>query len=50
MALVGALCIAINAVAGFTNRSLRTQVAGLLFFGPLSWIERLSVCPVRAFP
>jgi hypothetical protein len=30
MALVGALCIAINAVAGSTNRSLRTQVAGLL--------------------
>jgi hypothetical protein len=30
MALVGALCIAINAVAGFTNRSLRAQVAGLL--------------------
>jgi hypothetical protein len=30
MALVGALCIAINTVAGFTNRSLRTQVAGLL--------------------
>jgi hypothetical protein len=30
MALVGALCVAINAVAGFTNRSLRAQVAGLL--------------------
>jgi predicted MarR family transcription regulator len=30
MALVGALCIAIDAVAGFTNRSLRAQVAGLL--------------------
>ena len=30
MALVGALCIALNAVAGFTNRSLRAQVAGLL--------------------
>jgi hypothetical protein len=30
MALVGALCIAINAVAGFTNRSLRAQVAGLI--------------------
>jgi len=30
MALVGALCIAINAVAGFTNRSLRAQVAGFL--------------------
>jgi len=30
MALVGALCIAINAVAGFTNRSLRAQVASLL--------------------
>src|SRR5207302_5562413 len=30
MALVGALCITINAVAGFTNRSLRAQVAGLL--------------------
>jgi hypothetical protein len=30
MALVGALCIAINAAAGFTNRSLRAQVAGLL--------------------
>jgi hypothetical protein len=30
MDLVGALCLAINAVAGFTNRSLRAQVAGLL--------------------
>jgi len=30
MALVGALCITINAVVGFTNRSLRAQVAGLL--------------------
>jgi hypothetical protein len=30
MALAGALCIALNAVAGFTNRSLRAQVAGLL--------------------
>jgi hypothetical protein len=30
MALVGALCITLNAVAGFTNRSLRAQVAGLL--------------------
>ena len=30
MALVGALSIAINAVAGFTNRSLRAQVGGLL--------------------
>ena len=29
MAMV-ALCIAINAVAGFTNRSLRAQVAGFL--------------------
>src|SRR5919205_4209469 len=30
MALVGALCITLNAVAGFTNRSLRAQVASLL--------------------
>ena len=30
MALVGALCIALNTVVGFTNRSLRAQVAGLL--------------------
>jgi len=30
MALVGALCVAINAVAAFTNRSLRAQVSGLL--------------------
>ena len=30
MALVGALCMTLNAVAGFTNRSLRAQVAGLL--------------------
>jgi predicted MarR family transcription regulator len=30
MALVGALCITLNAVVGFTNRSLRAQVAGLL--------------------
>jgi predicted MarR family transcription regulator len=30
MALAGALCVAINAVAGFGNRSLRAHVAGLL--------------------
>jgi hypothetical protein len=30
MALVGALCITLNAVVGFTNRSLRGQVVGLL--------------------
>ena len=30
MALVGALCITLNGVVGFTNRSLRAQVAGLL--------------------
>ena len=30
MALVSALCITLNAVVGFTNRSLRAQVAGLL--------------------
>lgn len=30
MALVGALCITLTAVAGFTNRSLRAQGAGLL--------------------
>ncbi|MFZ5871833.1 MAG: hypothetical protein ACOYXW_15080 [Actinomycetota bacterium] len=30
MALVGALMITLNAVTGFTNRSLRAQVAGLL--------------------
>lgn len=30
MALAGSLCVAINAVAGFTNRSLRAQVSGLL--------------------
>ena len=30
MALVGPLCITLNAVTGFTNRSLRAQVAGLL--------------------
>jgi hypothetical protein len=30
MALLGALCISINAVAGFSNRSLRAQIAGLL--------------------
>src|SRR4030081_2536552 len=30
MALVGALCIALNATVGFTNRSLRAHVAGLL--------------------
>jgi hypothetical protein len=36
MALVGALCITLNAVTGFTNRSLRAQVAGLLdsAYGP----------------
>ena len=28
MALAGALCLSLNAVAGFTNRSLRAQVAG----------------------
>jgi predicted MarR family transcription regulator len=30
MALVGALCIALNTVVGFTNRSLRAQVSHLL--------------------
>ena len=30
MALVGALCIALNNVVGFTNRSLRAQVSQLL--------------------
>ena len=30
MALTGALCLLIHTVAGFTNRSLRTHVAGLL--------------------
>ena len=30
MALVGALCLGLHAVTGFTNRSLRAQVAGLL--------------------
>ncbi|WP_448072472.1 hypothetical protein [Georgenia yuyongxinii] len=30
MALVGALLITLNAVTGFTNRSLRAQVSGLL--------------------
>ena len=30
MALVGALCVTLNSVVGFTNRSLRAQVAGLL--------------------
>jgi hypothetical protein len=30
MALAGSLCVALNAVTGFTNRSLRAQVTGLL--------------------
>lgn len=30
LALVGALCVALNSVVGFTHRSLRVQVAGLL--------------------
>ncbi len=30
MALAGALCLLVHAVAGFTNRSLRAHVAGLL--------------------
>src|ERR1035438_1656190 len=30
MALAGSLCLVIHAVAGFTNKSLRGQVAGLL--------------------
>jgi hypothetical protein len=30
MALVGSLCLAMNATVGFTNRILRAQVAGLL--------------------
>jgi hypothetical protein len=30
MALVGALCLVVHAVTGFTNKSLRGQVAGLL--------------------
>ncbi|MGH3525526.1 MAG: hypothetical protein ACRDU4_22525, partial [Mycobacterium sp.] len=33
MALVGALCITLNAVVGFTNRSLRAQVTALLGTG-----------------
>jgi hypothetical protein len=33
MALLGALCIALNTVVGFTNRSLRAQVSGLLGLG-----------------
>jgi hypothetical protein len=33
MALVGALCIGLNAVVGFTNRSLRAQVSALLAAG-----------------
>jgi hypothetical protein len=30
MALAGALCILLNTVVGFTNRSLRAQVSALL--------------------
>jgi hypothetical protein len=30
MALVGALCVTLNAIVGFTNRSLRAQVTALL--------------------
>lgn len=30
MALAGALCVMVHAVAGFTNNSLRSLVAGLL--------------------
>jgi hypothetical protein len=30
MALAGALCLMVHAVAGFTNKSLRSLVAGLL--------------------
>jgi predicted MarR family transcription regulator len=30
MALAGALCMSVHAVAGFTNKSLRSLVAGLL--------------------
>ena len=30
MALAGALCLTLHAVTGFTNRSLRAHVAGLL--------------------
>src|ERR1700681_5082317 len=30
MALAGALCLTVHAVAGFSNRSLRALVAGLL--------------------
>ena len=30
MALLGALCVTLNTVVGFTNRSLRVQVTGLL--------------------
>ena len=30
MALAGALCLVVHAVTGFTNKSLRGQVAGLL--------------------
>ncbi len=30
MALAGALCVMVHAVSGFTNKSLRSLVAGLL--------------------
>jgi hypothetical protein len=30
MALAGSLCLVVHAVTGFTNKSLRGQVAGLL--------------------
>ena len=30
MALLGALCVTLNTVVGFTNRNLRAQVTGLL--------------------
>ncbi|MFC9555767.1 hypothetical protein ACFTWF_33605 [Rhodococcus sp. NPDC056960] len=33
MALVGALCVSLNAVVGFTNRSLRARVTALLGVG-----------------
>ena len=40
MALLGALCIALNTVTGFTNRSLRAQVSGLL--GAVYTVNQMS--------
>ena len=45
MALAGALCLVVHAVTGFTNKSLRGQVAGLLGNGLQPFADELRPPP-----